>query len=183
MGDDALALGTAAIAAENAPEILKQTHKTLANVDEMISQLRFNSAIAQIHALVNGLELAKRQLTPNNGTLEKAVFVQCVRTAVQMFAPMMPHLAEECWKVLDGREMVACVDWPVADRELYAESQISLPVQINGKKRGEVMIDVGADKQSIEKLVLEQGFVQNALSGNTPKKLVIVPQRIVNVVV
>ncbi len=183
LGDDALAQLQVEVTPKNAPEILKQTHKTLANVDEMIAELRFNSAIAQIHTLVNGLEQARRRLMPDSDAHEKAVFVQCLRAAVQMFAPMMPHLAEECWKVLGGKEMVASVDWPEADRELFAESKISLPVQINGKKRGEVMIDVGADRQSIEKLVLEQGFVQNALSGKTPRKLVIVPQRIVNVVV
>ena len=114
---------------------------------------------------------------------EKANLLTCVRMVIQMFAPMMPHLAEECWKRLGSEEMVAVTLWPEADASLIVETTITLPVQINGKKRGEVTIDADADNDTVSEAVLALDFVQSALSGKTPKKLIVVPKRIVNVVV
>ncbi len=168
---------------ETAPEILVTTHKALANVDKMISELRFNSAIAQIHSLVNAQEQALRKLSQTSGEFEKATMLFCIKTTIQMFAPMMPHLAEECWKIFDNSKMVATMIWPEVDQELIVETSMVLPVQINGKKRGEVKVAAGAAKDDVEKAVLALDFVQAALSGKTPRKLIVVPQRIVNVVV
>jgi leucyl-tRNA synthetase len=168
---------------ENIQSVLKTTHKSLANVDTMISSLRYNSAIAQIHTLVNALEQAQRQIKDNSSNREKAIFLQCVKMCVQMFAPFMPHLAEECWKSLAGEGMVTAQAWPEADLQLIAETSITLPVQINGKKRGEVTISVDADNAAIEAAVLALEFVESALSGKKLRKLIIVPKRIVNVVV
>ncbi len=163
--------------------VLKTTHQALAKVDAMIGELRFNSAIAQVHSLVNALEQQNRKLDESSNDPEKAAFLQCVKLAIQMFAPMMPHFAEECWKKLGQETMVSAMPWPEADGALIAESSITLPVQINGKKRGEVTISADADNKAVEAAVLALDFVENALSGKTPKKLIVVPKRIVNVVV
>jgi len=99
-----------------------------------------------------------------------------------MIAPMMPHLAEECYSLLGAEEMVAQVSWPKYDDGLTIDEDIVLPVQINGKKRGDLTIDREADNATIEQAVRALDFIQAALDGKTPKKIIIVPKRIINVV-
>jgi leucyl-tRNA synthetase len=100
-----------------------------------------------------------------------------------MMAPMMPHLAEECWAELGRSGLVATVPWPETDRSLLVEDMIILPVQVNGKKRGELTIPVGATQGDIETAALALESVVRALDGKPPRKIVVVPKRIVNVVV
>ncbi len=159
-------------------ELLKAAHKTLSNVDTMIPGLRYNAAVAQIYTLVNALEQASRGSNVSSKTLHAAVSM-----TVQMVAPMMPHLAEECWSSLGHETMVSASPWPKLDQTMLEESSISLPVQINGKKRGEVTVPADMNKDDVATCVLDQEFVQSALSGKSPKKLIVVPGRIVNVVI
>jgi leucyl-tRNA synthetase len=102
---------------------------------------------------------------------------------IQIVAPMMPHLAEECWSVLGGQGLVAEAAWPVADRGLIIENEFTYPVQINGKKRADLTIARDADQKTVEMAVLALDAVQKALDNQVPKKIIVVPQRIVNVVV
>jgi len=156
----------------------KATHKTLANVDEMIPNLRYNSAVAQIYTLVNEIEQALKSPAMPLDALREAVSI-----TLQMIAPMMPHLAEECWTALGNDLMISQAPWPQLDESLLVESNIILPVQINGKRKGEVSVPVELDKSGVEKVVLMESFVRSALSGKEPKKIVVVPGRIVNVVI
>ena len=156
----------------------RAAHKALANVDTMIPDLRYNSAVAQIYTLVNALEQATRDDGVGNETLREVM-----RMTVLMIAPMMPHLAEECWQVLGEDGMVSAAPWPQLDESLLVEDTITLPVQINGKKRGDLTVPIDLDKDGVEAAVLEQDYVRTALSGNTPRKVVVVPGRIVNVVI
>ena len=155
----------------------KITHKTLANVDKMIPGLRYNAAVAQIYTLVNALEQSARQSDTSSDILKTSLTI-----TLQMIAPMMPHLAEECWKALGNDGLISAADWPKTNESLLVESDITMPVQINGKKRGEITVPKDMDKESIEKHVLDQDFVQSTLSGKEPKKVIVVPGRIVNVV-
>ena len=101
---------------------------------------------------------------------------------VRLFHPMMPHLAEECWAALGHNDLVAQAAWPAAEQALLIEDQITLPVQINGKKRADVTVPRDAGNADVEAAVLALSAVQKALEGKTPKKVIVVPQRIVNVV-
>ncbi len=103
---------------------------------------------------------------------------------VQMIAPMMPHLAEECWQVLKGEAAtsVAQAPWPEVERALLVEDVVTLPVQVNGKKRADVTVPRDADQASIEAAVLALEPVQRAMEGRPARKIIVVPQRIVNVV-
>ena len=101
----------------------------------------------------------------------------------QIIAPMMPHLAEECWSALGHAHMVAEMAWPKADHALIVENDITIPIQINGKKRGEITISREADNKTVEAAVLALEAIQLALEGKPVKKVVVVPQRIVNVVI
>ncbi len=161
-------------------EILKIAHRTLARLDRMISDLRFNTAIAQIYALVNALDEALRDARA--GPIAPALRLS-VELLVRMIAPMMPHLAEECWSAMGRRQLLAGLPWPEADPALLVEPKISLPVQINGRKRTDLVIDAGSSDTEIRAAVLSLDVVQKALDGQPPKKMIIVPGRIVNVVV
>ena len=112
-----------------------------------------------------------------------AALRNAVEILIAIIAPMMPHLAEECWKAIGGHDLVARTEWPAYDEALVAENEITLPVQINGKKRDDLTIARDADQMAIESAVLALESVQAALGGKTPKKIIVVPQRIVNVVV
>ena len=100
-----------------------------------------------------------------------------------MIAPMTPHLAEECRAALGGNGLAAEQPWPQFDPALTVDNEIVYPVQVNGKKRGDLTIARDADQGTVEKAVLGLDFVQKALDGKQPRKLIVVPQRIVNVVV
>ncbi|MEL7272056.1 MAG: leucine--tRNA ligase [Pseudomonadota bacterium] len=158
-------------------DLRKATHKTLAKVDQMIPSLRNNAAVAQIYTLANAVEAAAR-----GGKTSTPVLREAMTIMLQMIAPMMPHLAEECWQVLGCEGMVSAARWPNVEEELLTEDAMTLPVQINGKKRGEVTVAADLDKAGVEEAVLALPFVESALSGKPPRKLVVVPGRIVNVV-
>jgi leucyl-tRNA synthetase len=99
-----------------------------------------------------------------------------------MIAPMMPHLAEECWEVLGKQGLASEARWPGVDRSLLVENLVTLPVQVNGKKRADVTVARDADQATIEAAVMSLDAVRRAIEGRPVKKVVVVPQRIVNVV-
>jgi leucyl-tRNA synthetase len=107
---------------------------------------------------------------------------EAVNVLVQLFHPMMPHLAEECWAALGHQELVAQAAWPSVEPALLVENTVTMPVQINGKKRADVTVARDAKTADIEAAVLALDAVKRALEGRPPKKVIVVPQRIVNVV-
>ena len=106
-----------------------------------------------------------------------------VEKLIIMFAPMMPHLAEECWAAVGGTGLAANQPWPDYDPALTVENEITYPVQINGKKRGDLTIARDADKAAVEEAALALDVVAKALDGQPPRKVIVVPQRIINVVI
>ncbi|HEX8417398.1 MAG TPA: leucine--tRNA ligase [Methylobacterium sp.] len=154
----------------------KAAHKALALVEEDVERLRFNRCVAHIYTLANALEEALK------GSVSRVVADEAAGILVQLVAPMMPHLAEECWSALDRDGLVALAPWPVADRSLLVEDAITLPVQINGKKRADVTVPRDADSAAVEGLVLADEAVRKALEGRVPRKVIVVPGRIVNLV-
>jgi len=164
-----------------AAAISKAAHRALKWVAEDIEHLRFNRAVARLYELLNQLSPALQAVDKADDTL-KAALRQAVDFLIIMIAPMMPHLAEECYSLLGAEEMVAQVSWPKYDDGLTIDEDIVLPVQINGKKRGDLTIDREADNATIEQAVRALDFIQAALDGKTPKKIIIVPKRIINVV-
>lgn len=163
-------------------DISKAAHRTLKAVADDIEKLSFNRAVARLYELLNILSpVAQNIETADNDT--KAALKQAFDFFIAMIAPMMPHLAEECHAALGGDKMVATLPWPQYDEALTVDNDVTMPVQINGKKRGDLTISRDADKNAVEAAVLQLPFVQKALDGKAPKKLVVVPQRIINVVI
>ncbi len=168
---------------EAALALTRVAHKTVKAVEEDVSQLRFNRCVAHIYTMTNELNAAWGEASGKSDADMRAAARAAAMTLTQLIAPMMPHLAEECWSALGGEGLVAESEWPTYDPELVTESQIVLPVQINGKKRGDVSIAADAGKDDIEAATLALDVVKKALAGAAPRKVIIVPGRIVNIVV
>ncbi|MBS7705801.1 leucine--tRNA ligase [Chelatococcus asaccharovorans] len=168
----------------------KAAHRALATAGDDIERLRFNRAVAQLYELTNALQAAAvgaRQAAETGGIEDisadmRFALYEAATILVQLAAPMMPHLAEECWSVLGYTNLVAETPWPVADDALLVEDEITLPVQVNGKRRGDVTVARDADTTTVEAAVLALEAVQRAVEGRPIKKIIVVPQRIVNVV-
>jgi leucyl-tRNA synthetase len=166
-----------------AMQLRKAAHKALSKVSEDVERLRFNVCVAHIYEFANAFQnsLGEQETEPT------ADYRWAVREAadilVRLFHPMMPHLGEECWAALGHRTLLAAELWPTLEPDLLIEDTITLPVQINGKKRAEVTVPRDAKIPEIEAAVLALDAVKRALEGKAPKKVIVVPQRIVNVVV
>ncbi|ADZ68522.1 leucine--tRNA ligase [Polymorphum gilvum] len=161
-------------------ELRRATHKTIAAVSRDIEGLGFNRAVARIYELVNQIgKVVHAGLDDADAAYAAREACECL---VLLIAPMMPHLAEECWTALGGDGLVARAAWPVADETLLVEDTIVLPIQVNGKKKGEIAVARDASNEAVEAATLAQDFVQKALEGRPPRKIIVVPQRIVNVV-
>ena len=139
-----------------------------------IESFGFNAAIARLYAFTNVIARSDASA----GARRKAL-----RTLAQLMSPMTPHLAEEVWSLTGGEGLVAAAAWPKADPALLVDETVTLPVQINGKRRSEIVVARDADRAAIEEMALADDAVQRALAGSPPKKLIVVPGRIVNVVV
>jgi leucyl-tRNA synthetase len=167
-------------------DIRKIAHKALAHCTDDIERLRFNVCVAQIYETLSKLEI---QLSNAWGPEDEepdfdisTALVEAAVILVQLFAPMMPHLAEECWRVLGQPGLVSEANWPKIERDLLVEDTVTLVVQVNGKKRGEVTVASHAQNPEIEAAVLALDAVKQALGGNAVRKVIVVPKRIVNVV-
>ncbi|HML91582.1 leucine--tRNA ligase [Methyloceanibacter sp.] len=174
--------GTACPAGLDAPaEALRRaTHKSIAGVTAAVERLRFNAAVAQIYELANALSAALQ--TPDPGEGLRFAIREAAESLVRIAAPMVPHLSEECWQVLGNQGLVAEQAWPVADPSLLTEDTVTIAVQVNGKRRGELTIARDAAKEDIEAAALALDAVARAVEGRDIRKIVVVPQRIVNVV-
>ena len=160
----------------------RAAHKTLAAVEDSIEALRFNVAVARIYELANALQAALQAARTGAKVESDADLHEAAGLLVQMIAPMMPHLAEECWRALGREGLVAEASWPAVERALLVENAITLPVQVNGKKRADVTVARDADQAAIEAAVLSLDAVRRATDGRPVRKIIVVPQRIVNVV-
>jgi leucyl-tRNA synthetase len=167
--------------------VRKAAHGALAKVSDAIEKLHFNVAVAHIYEFAGALQTALGQVNQNSGGGPTPDLAWAIREAagilVQLFHPMMPHLAEECWATLGHRTPVASAPWPAVEPGLLVEDTVTLPVQVNGKKRADVTVARDAANGDIEAAVLGLDAVKKALDGKAPKKVIIVPHRIVNVVV
>ncbi|MBV8925861.1 MAG: leucine--tRNA ligase [Bradyrhizobium sp.] len=166
---------------EDALALRKAAHGALDKVSGGIERLHFNVCLAHIREAANALSdvLAKdgRPAADLAWAVKEAALI-----LVQLFAPMMPHLAEQCWTVLGQDGLISEAAWPQIERDLLVEDSVTLVVQVNGKKRGDVTVPRDAQNPQIEAAVLALDAVKLALGGKPVRKVIVVPMRIVNVV-
>ena len=170
---------------EEALALRRIAHRTLADISASIERLRFNTAIAKLYTFVGALadvvDGPAKPLEANPAVAAAAR--EAFDILARLISPMMPHLAEQCWQVLGHSGLVSEAEWPEIEPKLLVDDTITLPVQVNGKKRSDVTVGRNASNPEIEAAVLAIDAVKSALDGKSPRKVIIVPQRIVNVVV
>ncbi|MEZ6022725.1 MAG: class I tRNA ligase family protein [Hyphomonadaceae bacterium] len=152
-------------------------HRAIDSVTADIENFRFNVAVAQSYELVNAIAKLK-------GDDDGAVFArgEALRILTQLISPFMPHLAEECWETLGFTPFVASTPWPEADPALAARTTVTLPIQVNGKKRAEIEAAKGAPEAEVREMALAHPSVAQFLEGQTVRKVIVVADRIVNIV-
>jgi leucyl-tRNA synthetase len=167
-----------------AARVRQAAHAALAKIEDDIERLRFNVAIATIYELANTLSAAVGAIeTASVADDLRYAFAEAGDMLVHAFAPMMPHLAEECWEALGHHALVSQSPWPDIDRSLIVSAHISMPVQVNGRKRADLEIARDADEKTVVEAALALDAVRKAMDNKPAKKVVVVPLRIVNVVV
>ena len=154
--------------------LLREMHKAIHDVTGGVESFGFNASIAKLYAFTN--TLGKSQA----GTAARRT---AAMTLAQLMAPMTPHLSEELWAMLGGEGLIAHAGWPQADEAMLVDDLITLPIQINGKRRAEISVPPDMDKSEVEKVALATDAVVKALDGAQPRKIIVVPGRIVNVVI
>ena len=152
----------------------RATARAVADVTAGLDGFGFNKAVAALYAFTGTLHRSDAGAEARRGAM---------RVLAQLMAPMVPHLAEEVWRLMGGEGFVMQAPWPRADPALLVDDSVTLPIQVNGKRRSEITVAKDAPKAEVEALALADPAVAKALAGGAPKKLIVVPGRIVNVVV
>jgi leucyl-tRNA synthetase len=155
-------------------ELDKATAKAIVLITDAIEGFAFNKAIAHIYEFFNTIN--KSSIKPN---LKRKAFL----VLAQLMSPMVPHLAEEIWQFLGGDGLLALAKWPEADKLLLEMETTTIPIQVNGKRRAEIIIQSDSSQEEVKKLALSNSNISKILGESQPKKVIYVPGRIVNVVI
>ncbi|MFG6594651.1 leucine--tRNA ligase [Sulfitobacter sp. 1A13368] len=154
-------------------ELLRAMHKTIHDVTMGIESFGFNAAIAKLYAFTATLQKSKAGYAAQR---------EAIMTLAQLMSPMTPHLSEDIWAHQGGEGLITKAPWPKADEKMLVDHTVTLPIQINGKRRAEIQVPADMPKEEVEKTALAHEAVIRTLDGATPKKVIVVPGRIVNVV-
>ena len=150
----------------------RKIHQTIASVGANIESLAFNKAVANIYELANAVEKAPPSASRDAG----------LRSLLLLVAPMVPHLAEEAWREAGNEGLVANAAWPQADPTLLVEDEVTIAVQVNGKLRDTLTAPKGTSREKLEEMALASSNVLRILEGKSPRKVIVVPDRLVNLV-
>lgn len=152
----------------------KLTHKTIHHVTQDIEQFHFNKAIARIRELTNAIE--KHALDSSHSTLDS------IEIVLHLLAPMLPHITQECWALLGHDDLLCTRAWPQADPALLVDDTVTIAVQVNGKLRATLSLARDLAQADAEAAALSDAKVQSDIAGKSIKKIIVVPNRIINVV-
>ena len=161
-----------------AEQAWRGVHKAIAAVSESLESFRFNVAVAQIRTLTNTLEELDGKSAGEAWVLAEAMRIVC-----RLVGPMVPHLAEEMWTILGGKTLLCFEPWPNADAALVVDDTVTVAVQVNGKLRATVALPRDAGEAQAKEVALAQPNVVSAMAGKPPRKVIVVPNRIINIVV
>jgi leucyl-tRNA synthetase len=151
----------------------KALHRAIAGIGTDIESLTFNKAVAKVHELVNAIEKAAPSASRSTA----------IRTLAQLVAPMLPHLAEEGWAAMGNSGLIAAARWPAHDPALLIDDEATIAVQVNGKLRDTLVLAKGMARADVEAAALASDKIIRSLDGATPKKVIVVPDRLVNIVI
>jgi leucyl-tRNA synthetase len=155
-------------------DLLRAMHKAIQDVTNGVESFGFNAAIAKLYGFTGVLAKSKASAAAKR---------EATLVLAQLMSPMTPHLSEEIWALMGGEGLIATAPWPIADESKLVQDTVTLPVQVNGKRKAEIEVAADADKATVEALAMATQAVIRALDGATPKKIIVVPGRIVNIVI
>ena len=159
--------------ADEDEKLARAVHRTIDRVTRGIEGFAFNKSVASLYEFTNAIARSSAGAGPK---------AEALGMLARLMSPMTPHLAEEVWTRLGNNGLVAAMDWPVADPVKLFEDSVVMPIQVNGKRRSELVVARGTERGEIERRVLDDAAVRRTLAGATARKIVVVPDRIVNVV-
>jgi leucyl-tRNA synthetase len=169
------------IALEGDQKILRQkTHKTIKKVTEDIERFHFNTAISAVMELVN--EIYVSEIKDSTDESSKRVMREAIETAVVLLSPFVPHFSEELWKDLGNRESIIKTSWPNYDREAILEEEILIVIQVNGKLRDRMTIPASYGEGEVKAWAFKSERIQKLIEGKVIKRVILVPQKLVNIV-
>ena len=163
---------------DNKNTVIKKIHQSIKDVTDGIESFRFNVCIAKLYELTNMISKLDSKTD-----FETSLKFYGLEILAQLISPFAPHHAEEIWSLMGHKILICDTEWPKFDKRFLSVEQISIGVQINGKLRGNISYNKNAKKEEIQELALSLSSVKNRLGGEKPKKIIIVPERIVNIVV
>ena len=158
--------------------LLRIAHKSIINLSNDIENFRFNRAVAQLHILANAINVVK---STDKGAAEAKRFG--IETLAQLLSPLSPHIAEEIWQTIGHKTMLANTAWPTADKSLAADDEVKVGIQVNGKLRDTITLPRDCEDADAKARALESPAILRYLDTNTPKKIIVVKNRIINVVI
>ena len=163
-------------------ELRRATHRTIVAVGDDIEAFRFNKAVARVYEFVNELSSSSVVTDASRDNEGSAAVREALRSLVQLIGPMMPHIAEEMWRLLGHETLVADSPWPAADPDLIKEENVTIGIQVSGKMRGTIDMARDSDDELVREMALAHANVQRSIGDRTVRKVIVVPNRIVNVV-
>ena len=152
-------------------EIEVSVHKTIKKVSEDIEEMRFNTAISSIMILLNDFEK------------EGSILKEHYNILIQLLAPFAPHVTEELWVMMKNKGSVHASEWPKFDPSKLIESNVTITIQVNGKVRGTMKAKIDTPDEEIEKMALNMDEIKKWIVGNVPKKVIVIKNRLINIVV
>jgi leucyl-tRNA synthetase len=153
--------------------LIRKTHQIVAGIGADIEALSFNKAIAKIYELTAAIEKSA----------PSAARDEAIRTLLLLASPMVPHLAEEAWSRLGGTGLIANAQWPVADLAMLVDDEVTIAIQVQGKLRDTITVARGLPQDEIQSLALSREKVQSSIAGQEIRKIIVVPNRLVNIVI
>jgi leucyl-tRNA synthetase len=163
------------------PEALRalsrKTHQTLKRVTRNFEQFEFNTIISSLMEMMNEMYRAR-----DNGAVGSAEWREAKEIYLKMLAPVAPHISEELWADLGNKTSIHTQLWPQVNEDAARDDEITLPIQINGKIKERLTVPAGTSEEEIKRLVLANPTIQSILEGNTPKKLIVVPGKMISIV-
>ena len=158
-------------------KLIKQTYKFINEVTKAIENFQYNIAIASIRSLFNEINIFKCH-SENCLIFKKFAITQLIK----ILYPICPHFCEESWEIIGNKKRLFEEQWPTVDEKYLLEENMIIPIQINGKKRSEIVVDIGISEKEIIKLAMSQPIVQKYVFTK-PKKIIFIPKRILNIVI
>jgi leucyl-tRNA synthetase len=177
--------GAASVASGTAPEgeakLLRQkTHRTIKRVTEDIERFHFNTAISAIMELVNEIYVSAIKESAEEAAIR--VMREAVETVVVLLSPFVPHFAEELWQALGNSESIVTHPWPKYDPEMVAEEEVLIVIQVNGKLRDRMTVPVAYGEEQVKEWALKSDRIKSLLGGKPVRRVIFVPQKLVNIV-